>query len=76
MKTVLMLEAVDMLLSNGSSIVTAPVSMVAEQTDEMENAQILLAAQDMVDKLAGMAEDIAVNAGDKAAFSREVTGNG
>lgn len=59
MKTVLMLEAVDMLLTNGSSIVTSPVSMVAEQTDEMENAQILLAAQDMVDKLAGMAEDIA-----------------
>jgi hypothetical protein len=59
MKTVLMLEAVDMLLSNGTSIVSAPVSMVTEQTDEMENAQILLAAQDMVDKLAGMAEDIA-----------------
>lgn len=59
MKTVLMLEAVDMLLSNGNSIVTSPVSMMNEQTDEMENAQILLAAQDMVDKLAGMAEDIA-----------------
>ena len=32
---------------------------LAEQTDEIENAQILLAAQDMVDKLAGMAEDLA-----------------
>ena len=59
MKTVLMLEAVNMLLSDGNSIVTSPVSMMTEQTDEMENAQILLAAQDMVDKLAGMAEDIA-----------------
>ena len=35
MKTVLMLEAVDMLLSNGTSIVTSPVSMMTEQTDEM-----------------------------------------
>jgi|TARA_B100002003_G_scaffold251556_1_gene295828 hypothetical protein len=59
LKTVIMLEAVDLLLSNAGSIVASPVSIIAEQTDEMENAQILLAAQDMVDKLAGMAEDIA-----------------
>jgi len=58
MKTVLMLEAVDILLSNGGSIIATP-AMINEQTDEIENAQILLAAQDMVDKLAGMAEDIA-----------------
>ena len=56
MKTMLMLEAVNMLIeqhldNNGR--------VISEQTDEMENAQILLAAQDMVDKLAGMAEDIA-----------------
>jgi hypothetical protein len=59
MKTIFMLEAVDMLLASNGSIVSTPVSMIAEQTDEMENAQILLAAQDMVDKLAGMAEDLA-----------------
>ena len=59
MKTILMLEAVNVLLGRGDSVIATPTSMVAEQTDEMENAQILLAAQDMVDKLAGMAEDIA-----------------
>lgn len=58
MKTVLMLEAVNILLSNNDSIIATPTSLT-EQTDEMENAQILLAAQDMVDKLAGMAEDLA-----------------
>ena len=60
-KTMLMLEAVSVLLNNSEtgSIVSMPKSMVAEQTDEIENAQILLAAQDMVDKLAGMAEDLA-----------------
>ena len=59
-KTMLMLEAVNMLLSSeNGSIISTPKAMVAEQTDEIENAQILLAAQDMVDKLAGMAEDLA-----------------
>ncbi len=59
MKTVLMLEAVDMLLSNGTSIFTSPVSMMSEQSYEIENAQFFLGAKDMVYKLAGMAEDIA-----------------
>lgn len=60
-KTMLMLEAVNMLLSNDTgSIISMPEPItIAEQTDEIENAQILLAAQDMVDKLAGMAEDLA-----------------
>ena len=60
-KTMLMLEAVNMLLSNEhGSIISSPEPItIAEQTDEIENAQILLAAQDMVDKLAGMAEDLA-----------------
>ena len=60
-KTMLMLEAVNMLLSNDNgSIISSPHPItIAEQTDEIENAQILLAAQDMVDKLAGMAEDLA-----------------
>lgn len=59
-KTMLMLEAISVLLnSETGSIIVTPKSLVVEQTDEIENAQILLAAQDMVDKLAGMAEDLA-----------------
>ena len=46
--------------SDNGSIISSPHPItIAEQTDEIENAQILLAAQDMVDKLAGMAEDLA-----------------
>jgi len=60
-KTMLMLEAVNMLLSNNEGSVMASIQPIniSEQTDEIENAQILLAAQDMVDKLTAMAEDLA-----------------